>query len=179
MAVISPSIILEFAKTAQEYMRKVLGVTIAIEEESLAYADHYIASLRMQSLPTEENFLLVATTLGAYFGEVVLHKLPGKWVGIDPSETTPTYTSWRIMLDDVPVSFSPIGIAAAALGHNDSQYDAGFTTVSKFALDLDTSLSRIPPVPEEYFYSLTGRYETLLYVIELLAQLLQKKEALL
>ena len=41
---------------------------------------------------------------------------------------------------------------------------------------LAAALARLPPVSEEYFYSLTGRFETVSYIVEILASLRAAEE---
>jgi hypothetical protein len=37
-------------------------------------------------------------------------------------------------------------------------------------------MARLPPVTEEYYYSLTGRFETVSYIVEILASLRAAEE---
>ena len=36
------------------------------------------------------------------------------------------------------------------------------------------AMARLPPVSEEYYYSMTGRFETVSYLVEILASLQQE-----
>jgi hypothetical protein len=52
----------------------------------------------------------------------------------------------------------------------------GFATTPALTAPLRAALARLPPVSIDYYFSLTGRFETLTYVVELLAEM-QHQEA--
>jgi hypothetical protein len=67
--------------------------------------------------------------------------------------------------------------AGEALGAQGEQEDpVGFATTPALTAPLRAALARLPPVAEDYYYSLTGRFETLTYVVELIAEM-QHQEA--
>jgi hypothetical protein len=79
---------------------------------------------------------------------------------------------WRVELEPVELRFYPVGMAAAALrGGEVEGYDDSFSTRPELMGPLAEALSSAPPVDEAYYYSLTGRLETLAEVAELLAEL--------
>lgn len=110
---------------------------------------------------------------------------------------------WRLQLAAVPLLADPIGMAVQALrpptdstgdrqsdresdqegDRENSQADAdgadavGFATTPELTVPLRAALARLPPVTVDYYYSLTGRFETLSYAVELLAELQQKAAA--
>ncbi|MFO0574146.1 MAG: hypothetical protein U1A78_09120 [Polyangia bacterium] len=103
-----------------------------------------------------------------------LEELAGKLPG-DPR-------AWRLQLAAAPVVCDPIGMAASALreldelGEDSGADEVGFAVPSAYSEPLHEALARVPPVEVSYFYSLTGRFETLSYAVEILADL-QRKDA--
>jgi hypothetical protein len=161
-----------FVAAAKSYIERSSGVSLDMSETSLAFVDHYIAEARSGSLK-DELLALVAPALGAYLGEVAIAKFGGHWVF--PSEDP---AAWRVELDPVPLRFWPVGMAAEALrGDEVDGYEASFSSTPALMGSLLEALSRIPPVEHEYYYSLTGRLETLTHSVEILAELIaQAKE---
>jgi hypothetical protein len=63
-------------------------------------------------------------------------------------------------------------MAAAALAGDDVDgYDATFRTRPEWMGPLTDALAAAPPVDEEYYYSFTGRLETLAHAAEIIAEL--------
>ncbi len=114
---------------------------------------------------------LVAPALGAYLGQVAIARFGGKWVveGQDPAE-------WRVELEPAPLTFHPVGMAAEALrGEEVEGYDASFSTREDLTGPLLEALESTPPVDESYYYSLTGRLETLAHALDILVEIERKK----
>jgi hypothetical protein len=161
-----PEIVASFSAAAGEYVRRSVGLELDGSEESLAYVDHYLARTR-EGPPGDDLVPLVAAALGAYFGRVVLARLGGRWVlgGEDPA-------SWEIELPPAPIRFRPVAMAAEALRHAAVPgYDARIQVPPALEGPLADALAAAPPVDEEYYYSLTGRLETLEHAVEVLAAL--------
>jgi hypothetical protein len=160
-----------FVTAARAYVERALGVTLDGSETSLAFVDHYITGARASGL-NDEVLALVAPALGAYLGEVAIGKLGGRWVleAEDPAE-------WRVEIDPVELRFHPVGMAAEALrGDEVEGYDASFSTRPSLMGPLLEQLSRVPPVEHEYYYSLTGRLETLEHAAEILSELVHLQQ---
>jgi hypothetical protein len=156
----------QFVAAANSYVERALKVTLDGSEESLAFVDHYVTGARASNLK-DELLALVAPALGSYLGEVAIKKFGGRWVleSEDPA-------AWRVELEPVPLRFWPVGMAAEALRGDDVEgYDASFASSPALMGDLLEQLSRVPPVEQEYYYSLTGRLETLTHVVEILVEL--------
>jgi hypothetical protein len=64
----------------------------------------------------------------------------------------------------------PSGAAATA-----DEDPVGFATTPALTAPLRAALARLPPVEEDYYYSLTGRFETLAYAVELIAEIEHKQ----
>lgn len=157
----------EWVLAAHEYVRRAVGLELDGSVESLAYVDHYIAKVGEVS---DEVLALVAPALGAYFGEVVLTRVGGHWqTGGDPA-------AWRVVLDPVAVSFAPAAMAAEALRHADvAGYDASLAVPREVESVLMQALESAVPVEEDYYYSLTGRFENIEHVVEMLVELKRRK----
>jgi hypothetical protein len=159
-----------FVDSAHEYVKRATGAELDGTPESLAFVDHYVEQSRKGGLK-EDVLGLAAAALGAYFGELVLARFGGRWV----LEGEPR--SWRVELDVGSLKLEPAGMAAEALRKRSVPgYDASFTTRPEWMAPLAASLASAPPVDEDYFYSLTGRFETLERAAEVLAALSAEKK---
>ena len=103
----TPARITEFALVAADYVRQSLHIDLDGSVESLAFVDHYLSKVGKVSNQVME---LVATAVGAYFGEVVISRLGGDWHvdGDDPG-------GWTITIEAAPLRFRPIAMAAEAV----------------------------------------------------------------
>lgn len=167
----TPPPVQPFYDAARNYVKRAVGVDLDDSEESLAYVDHYIASTARAESLKPEVLALVAPALGAYFGQVAIARFGGKWVieGDNPA-------NWHIELAPAPLSFHPVGMAAEALrGEEVEGYDAAFTTRADSMGPLDEALESTPPVDEAYYYSLTGRLETLAHALDILIEIERRK----
>jgi len=167
----TPPPVQPFYDAARNYVKRAVGVELDDSEESLAYVDHYIASTARAETLKPEVLALVAPALGAYFGQVAIARFGGKWLieGADPA-------AWRVELEPAPLTFHPVGMAAEALrGEEVEGYDAAFTTRADLMGPLDEALAATPPVDEAYYYSLTGRLETLAHALDILVEIERRK----
>jgi hypothetical protein len=167
----TPPPVQPFYDAARNYVKRAVGVELDDSEESLAYVDHYIASTARAEALKPEVLALVAPALGAYLGQVAIARFGGKWVieGANPAD-------WRVELAPAPLTFHPVGMAAEALrGEEVEGYDAAFTTREDLMGPLDEALESTPPVDEAYYYSLTGRLETLAHALDILIEIERRK----
>ena len=170
----TPAPVQPFYDAARDYVKRALGVELDDSEESLAYVDHYITlTTRAEAADSRlrpEVLALIAPALGAYLGQVAIARFGGRWVlEGDPAE-------WRIELDPAPLTFHPVGMAAEALrGEEVEGYDASFTTREDLMGPLLEALESAPPVDEDYYYSLTGRLETLAHALDILIEIERRK----
>ena len=166
----TPPPVQPFYDAARNYVKRAVGVDLDDSEESLAYVDHYIAKTARAESLKPEVLALIAPALGAYLGQVAIKRFGGKWVAEgDPAE-------WRVELDPAPLTFYPVGMAAEALrGGEVEGYDASFTTREELMGPLLEALESAPPVDEDYYYSLTGRLETLTHALDILLELERRK----
>jgi hypothetical protein len=159
-----------FSAAAASYVKRTLSVELDGSEESLAYVDHYVATTSRGTPVSGEVMNLIAPAFGAYFGDVLIGKFGGKWV----CEGEPA--DWQLELEPVPLRVHPVGMAAAALaGHEVEGYDDSIATTPEFTAPLEQALETMPPVSSSYYYSLTGRLETIEAVVDVLSELARRK----
>ena len=167
----TPPAVQPFYEAAKKYVHRVLGVDLDDSEESLAYVDHYIEKSGKSEALKPELLALVAPALGAYLGQVAIRRFGGTWVteAANPAE-------WRVELEPAPLTFFPVGMAAEALrGEEVDGYDASFSTRDDLMGPLLEALESSPPVDEAYYYSLTGRLETLAHALDILVEIERRK----
>ena len=160
----TPPRVVELALAAQDYVRRAVKLELDGSVESLAFLDHYVAQVGDVE---DDVLLLLAGAVGSYFGEIVVSQLGGTWhaQGDNPAE-------WLITLHDVPLSFRPVAMAAEAIRKDDvEEVDARLTTLPSLQGPLAEAMGATGPVEVDYYYSLTGRYETLEHAAELLVEL--------
>ena len=152
-----PGEVFDLAERAVEYVRKALGQTLDYTPDTLPILDHYLAGIPADR---DEIVVLVAATAGAYFGEVARKALGGAWEN-DGGE-------WRLSLGP-GIRLSPSAIAAEAIAQAPRpEVDASFEVPDEDRAAVEDALRDLE-VPEEEYYSLSGRLETLTTVAELLA----------
>ena len=159
----TPDQVSEYIRAAVEFVRRAVGMVLDGSDESLAVLDHYVAQV-----PRDKPAIvaLVAPAVGAYFGEVVRRRYGGEWrlVG-EPA-------AWRLVLEGGALSIAPVGMAAAAVCRAEVEgYDTEVAIDPARREDVEAALERAAPVTEECFYSLTGRFEAIQHMLDLLAGL--------
>lgn len=174
-----PTAVLTLVGDLEQNFRKQVQRALAFDLDgsvaSLAVVDHYLSLARGETrAPILE---LLAAGAGAYFGELVRREFGGTWVGQadDPR-------SLRLLLGAQLLFFSPVAVAhAAVLGrepddddldcalHLDRRPEPGPDPTDDAAWILQR-LESAAPVPEDQFYSLTTRFETIAFIVELLSE---------
>lgn len=169
----------------REQVRRALKVELPDElgATALAYVDHYLALLREET--REPIVSLVAANAGAWFGELIRREIGGTWIGdgIDPR-------ALRLLLEPAFVYFAPVDVAYEAIlsgspALGDPRVPEGASLDASFHLRkhpvvnfehepadhdwVSERLAETPPLPEDQYFSLTGRFETLQLILELLA----------
>jgi hypothetical protein len=167
----TPARVQTFYDAARNYVKRAVGTDLDDSEESLAYVDHYIKSTAQKEALKSEVLALIAPALGAYFGQVAIKRFGGQWIADsdDPAD-------WRVELAPAPLWFYPVGMAAEALRSEEVEgYDASFATRDDLMGPLLEALEAAPPVDEEYYYSLTGRFETITHALDIVVELAHRK----
>ncbi|MBI5477649.1 MAG: hypothetical protein HY906_02265 [Deltaproteobacteria bacterium] len=159
----TPDQVSEYVRAAVDFVQRAVGMVLDGSDESLAVLDHYVAQVPRDQ---PEIVGLVTPAVGAYFGEVVRRRFGGEW-RLDGEPT-----AWRLSLEGGAVTFAPVGMAAAAVYRAEVEgFDAEMTLAPAHREDIEAGLELAAPVTEEYYYSLTGRFETIQHVLDLLAGL--------
>jgi hypothetical protein len=165
-----------YLEAARGYVRRALSVELDLSPESLAFVDHYVRTARSPSGKLEEDVVrLAAAALGAHFGEVLRAAFGGAWV-IDAADAA-SPERWRLELDPPSLSLHPVALAATALAGEDvAGYDDRVSPPFRDAAALAQLLESTPPVDAEVYYSLTGRFEAIAQMRELLAEIARRRE---
>ena len=182
----------ELRRAACDYVQRATGCALNGSEESLAFVDHYLDLLRHDPPQQTDALRLVAYALGVYLGDLAIARFGGRWLALprtsdeDTSDPALSPLAWRVDLDAVPLRFDPIGMAAAALSRldptsaSDEAEDDGISLRPggrTLQTALAEALARTAPVSDEYFYSFTGRFETLSHIVDLVLDLQQQRES--
>lgn len=176
---VSPQKLAEFEQAAQNYVKKVTGISVEVNEDALVFLDHYVRISREKTPPKTEIVLLPASALGVLFGQIVLQKLSGHWYGpVHKEASVPEDPlDWRIAIDPLPFSFSPVAMAMTALQMGEAEdVDDSLALPPAWQEKLSTAMERLAPVTAEYYYSFTGRFESLCYVTEITAEWLHQEK---
>ncbi|MEZ4367034.1 MAG: hypothetical protein R2939_12220 [Kofleriaceae bacterium] len=156
----APAQVAELAAQTVEFVRRAVGVALEYDSDTLPLLDHYLREVPQDQPRTVE---LIATTAGAYFGEVVRRAFGGRW---DLSSGVPR--EWRMILP-TGIHFAPAGLAAAAiLGADLEDLDTTIDAPPRMRPHLDEALARMGQVTAQEYYSLCGRLDTLEHLHEVL-----------
>ncbi|MFH1132240.1 MAG: hypothetical protein V1754_12960 [Pseudomonadota bacterium] len=160
-------------KKLVEQARKSIAATIGVEPdftaETLPLADEYISRIVVKEPSKERTKLLMA--VGCYFGEVVRRKLGARWRIQGDSAST-----WRLEFTRCFLHFSPVGVAAEIMtGCESEEYDGTFETLDKYHEALHERLEQAPPLSEDEYFSLAGRFEIINLVADFLVGLAIKE----
>jgi hypothetical protein len=165
----APVQIMEFAAQAVAYVRSALGVELAYDSDTLPVIDHYL-----RNVPKEqpETVALVASTAGAYFGEVVRRHLGGRW------EIDGLPTAWRVILP-TGLSLMPVGVVTAVIVQSDDipDTDTGLGVPAILRPHLESVLERMSEVTHEEYYSLCGRFDTLEHLEDVVIALIANERS--
>jgi hypothetical protein len=150
--------VFELAERAVEYVRRALGVTLDYTPETLPLLDHWLGQVPRDQ---PETIVLSAAVAGAYFGEIARRALGGGWDDTDGEPST-----WRMTLGG-GVSICPAGLATlAVLQAEDESVDGGFDVPPAALPAVEAALDAVGEVPVDEFFSLTGRLEALMLVVD-------------
>jgi hypothetical protein len=154
-------------RAAQDFVRRATGLELDDSETALAYADHYVRESRRVGPLRPEVLDLAAAALGAWFGELARARFGGRW-----HKTGGSSAEWELALGAAPLRFRPVAFAATALmGGEAPGYDATLATEPRWEPALVDALDALPPVAEDHFFSLTGRFEALESAVDILVEL--------
>jgi hypothetical protein len=181
------ALVADLVRSFSDHVARALDRELDGSITSLAFVDHYLSLARSEE--REPILSLVAAGAGAYYGELVRTELGATWIGrgSDPRML-------RLLMQTQPIHFSPTdqafeAIVGGSLDPRDHRHPAGggldaslhvsparpgargasAPLVPDDAAWVEERLAELSPVPEDQFYSLTGRFETLQLILQLLA----------
>jgi hypothetical protein len=163
----APPTVRTLAEGAPRFVKQALGVELDGTPDTLPILDHYLELAREDEARSREEVLgLVATSAGAYFGEVVRRAVPtARWHVGDPEDPS----TWRIELEHVFLAFNPVGMAREAITEGDEDgWNAHLEVPSQDRALLAQSLERVGPVSDEDYRRLAVRWETIEQAIAVL-----------
>ena len=154
--------VLPLAERAREPITRAAQMNADYSVESLAAVDHFLRTL---PAAVPKAVAQTADQIGCYFGEVLRRALGARWEGSPAAEPR----EWRLVLDAVPLSISPVGMAAQAIYEDEvGEYDGALDVPPGLRRALERALEAMGEVDEAYYYSLTGRFETIQHVLDVL-----------
>jgi hypothetical protein len=146
---------------ATSYVDKALDFELDGTDASLSVLDHYLSQVPAEPVEVAE---LTAAAVGSYFGEVLRRRFDARWV-----LPTPDPREWRLELSQLDLSLSPMAVAYQAIVQGaDARLDDGLEAPPKQRVLLEEVLARLAPVPEQDYYTLTNRYDTLETIVDAL-----------
>lgn len=149
-----PAVIADLAAACHRFVATRYGVPLDFTADTLSLVDQYVRDAREEVKARPEGLELVATSIGAYLGEVIRRAEGGYW----RAEGEPS--SFRVMLRHVFLSFNPIGMAREALTGDEAE---GFG--AHLALDdgdreaVEARLNALPEVDADEYALPTTRAE--------------------
>ncbi len=181
------ALVFDLARRFSEQVRRALNFDLDGTPTSLAIVDHYLSTARNESRAAILS--LLAAGAGAYFGELLRDHFGAFWIGDgnDPRRL-------RLLLAPQFVYLAPVDMAYQAvlgepLAPDDPRQPTGVPLDSGFHLRqqstgeeesdhafIHAQLEQLPPLPEDQFYSLTGRFETLELIVSRLAHRLHMQD---
>ena len=158
----APDRVRDLAEACVRFVERAVGVKLDYEPETLSLLDHYLLGARTAAAERPAAGELVAHAAGAYFGEVVRRRYASWWrvEGTDPAD-------WRIELEPVYLSFSPVQLMADALfreGDPDASERLELEEEDRGAVA--GRLAELPPVGEDEFYAPSTRLEVIDIAVE-------------
>ncbi len=150
----TPACVTEYATQLVHYVQKAIGIELTYDSETLSVLDHYL-----QQTPRNNTAIrdVIATTAGAYWGEVVRKTLGGTWTIQSQDEPF----TWKFTLPG-GLTFFPANIAVVSIMHEDVDgYDDAFHANPKMLSFFQDSMAESSSVSIEVYYSLTNKFDTL------------------
>lgn len=164
----APVTIRTLAEGCARFVKQAVGVELDGTPDTLPILDHYLSLAREEQ--GEEVLGLVATSAGAYFGEVVRRAAGGRWHLGDAADPS----SWRLEMEHVFLSFDPVGVAREAITEQDEEgWNAHLEVLEQDRRVIAQALENAGDVSEDDYYRLAVRWEVIeqaLAVLEAAAQ---------
>jgi hypothetical protein len=158
----APDLVLELAASAFRMVKQSLQLDLDFTPDTLPLLDHHLHAARAEAGKSDDLRLLVATSAGGYFGEVVRRAIPGaRWYAPEGD-----FGAWRIELGHVFLHFNPIAMAMEALASGDVEGWSGHLEVLPQDRGLlEQALSRMGEIDADDYYTLAVRLEVIEQVV--------------
>lgn len=176
----TPFLFKQFLEHACWQIKKEIGQEIFLDRtpESLAFVDPFLQKIQNKKILFGDKQKQILYGVAAYFGEVVQKNLGEiSWV-LKEKGSSDLPEDWLIKFKHLPLSFDPISMvmAVVSLLRKEDSYENLLIVDKEWQESIESLLSRMSPVSLDYYYSLTGQYETMEYVISLLVELMHQKQ---
>jgi hypothetical protein len=163
----APDEIRELAERCVAHVRYRLGFELDYTVDTLSVLDHFVSAVLAEEgggappPPGHERrtslSLLLAPTVGAYFGEVLRRAFPCRW-----RFTAEAADRWAIEFEEVFLRLNPAGVAAEAFaGAPFASWSGALETAPELAPVIHERLAAAPPIPAEELYTFAARHEAL------------------
>jgi hypothetical protein len=153
-----PGAVHELAERAVEFVRRAIGIALDYTPETLPVLDHYLAAVPDDK---HETVALLTATSGAYFGEVARRLLGGSW-----EENGADASAWELVLTG-GLRLLPSAFAREAILTTDTGL-AVYDVPLEHRAAVEDALEARGSVPEDEYYSLCGRVETLQLILDVI-----------
>lgn len=153
-----PILILERAESCRSYVKQAIGVELDYEPETLPILDEYLGRAGTTAGARPDAARLVALTAGAYFGEVVRRRLDGFW-----RETGDGDADLELCARHALLAMNPVGMVFEAMARS-VEHDGPSAELVLAPGDrraVEERLKQVPPLPEDEYFLLSTRLETI------------------
>lgn len=159
----APARVLELAASAVRFVQQKYGVGLDFTQDTLSLLDQYVRDARAAVGERPESLELVATSVGAYFGEVVRRTYGGYWLDLEDATTT------RVALASVFLAWNPFGVGHEAVLQREVEgLNAHFQLDPGDADDVAARLRDLPEVDEDEYWLPTTRFDVLSMIVDFL-----------
>ena len=158
-----PPQVADLAAACVRFVAARYGATLDFAPETLSFVDHWVREARAEVASRPEAVEVVQAAAGAYLGEVIRRTFGGSW------RVEGHHADWRLQLERVYCSFSPIGMAREALLLEGADgWGAHFELDPVEAEAIERRLAALPPAPDDEFYAPSTRFDVVSILFEAL-----------
>jgi hypothetical protein len=158
-----PEAVLELAAACVRFVGSRYHVALDFTQDTLPVVDQYLRDARAEIEARPESLAVVATSVGAYVGEVMRRQFGAFWFAEGD------HAAWRLYFINVYLACNPLGMVVEALAPELAEgWHAHFEVDPGDADVVAARLAAIPDVEAELFALPTTRMEALTVVHEAL-----------
>ncbi|HRG96731.1 MAG TPA: DUF6278 family protein [Polyangiaceae bacterium] len=156
-----PPSVAEALSACVRFVHAKYGVLLDGTSDTLSLLDQYVRDARAEIAAKPAALELLATSAGAYLGEVLRREYGAEWLAEgDPS-------GWRLLFTHVFLSFNPVGLAREALVSAEQEgWHAHLATDPAEQDGVMARLASLPEVDEEEYYLPSTRFDVVGIVFE-------------